>query len=203
MNSLSDKLLTLHTDNPLSLKQLIDSMGEQSFGIILLFLSLPSAMPIPAPGFSTPFGIMCILIAMQLLLRRKTPYLPEKVLHKEFQAKTGKLMLAFMIKNLRLIERFIKPRLSLFLNQQLIATLILILAIIMALPIPLTNSAPALNILIFSIAMIENDGLLALLASIMALVLITVYFVSFYIIVVYGLSTLVSVKDHISNLFNN
>ncbi len=33
---------------------------ERIFGFLLVILSLPSALPVPAPGYSTPFGILFI-----------------------------------------------------------------------------------------------------------------------------------------------
>ena len=44
-----------------SLAQVIAIAEEKVFGIVLLLLAFPSALPVPAPGYSTPFGIMIFL----------------------------------------------------------------------------------------------------------------------------------------------
>lgn len=50
--------------------------GERIFGFLFVILSLPSALPVPAPGYSVPFGILIFLLAMQLLVGSKSPWLP-------------------------------------------------------------------------------------------------------------------------------
>jgi hypothetical protein len=52
--------------------------GERTFGSLLVILSLPPALPIPTPGYSTPFGVLISLLAIQLISRDKTPSLSEK-----------------------------------------------------------------------------------------------------------------------------
>jgi hypothetical protein len=47
--------------------------GERTFGSLLVILSLPRALPVPTPGYSTPFGVLISLLAIQLISRDKTP----------------------------------------------------------------------------------------------------------------------------------
>ena len=41
---------------------------ERIFGFLLVILSLPSALPVPAPGYSTPFGVLIFLLASWVLI---------------------------------------------------------------------------------------------------------------------------------------
>ena len=62
--SLSDNLKRSLGDgshSDISLKSILDNVEEQGFGLLLMTLSLPSALPIPAAGYSTPFGILFIM----------------------------------------------------------------------------------------------------------------------------------------------
>ncbi len=55
------RLLELKTGEDLTLGDITTAVGERGFGILFVLLSLPSALPVPAPGFSTPFGVVIFL----------------------------------------------------------------------------------------------------------------------------------------------
>ncbi len=79
--TLSQRLLSLidHNDKShLTIGEMLRAMGEQGFGVILLILSMPSALPVPAVGYSTFFGFIISGLAVQMIFCRKTPWLPEK-----------------------------------------------------------------------------------------------------------------------------
>ena len=40
---------------------LLDHIGDRGFGLLLLVLALPAALPIPAPGYATPFGVLMVI----------------------------------------------------------------------------------------------------------------------------------------------
>lgn len=166
MRSLADKLKVLEesckTSEFFTLRELLKTLGSNSFGLLLLILSIPSAMPFPAPGISTPFGILNGLLAIQMLMGRAFPWLPEKTLNRKFKTKTLEKSLRFAIKIFKKIEYLTHPRYEFFISKKLLGVCILILACIMALPVPLTNSLPALIILILAVGLIESDGLWAL-----------------------------------------
>jgi hypothetical protein len=46
-------------------------MGRRSIGGYLLFLAVPMALPIPAPGLSVLFAVPVILVSAQRLLGRR------------------------------------------------------------------------------------------------------------------------------------
>ncbi len=54
---------------------------ERIFGFLLVILSLPSALPVPAPGYSTPFGILIFILAVQLIIGAKIPWLPQRMMN--------------------------------------------------------------------------------------------------------------------------
>ncbi|NEP28671.1 exopolysaccharide biosynthesis protein, partial [Moorena sp. SIO3I6] len=61
------------------LADILTLAGERIFGFIFVILSLPSALPVPAPGYSIPFGIVILLLAIQLIVGAKRPWLPKKI----------------------------------------------------------------------------------------------------------------------------
>ena len=61
----------------LTLDDAIETLGDRAFGLAMLMLALPMAVPISAiPGISTVFGVPLILIAGQLMLGHPRPWLP-------------------------------------------------------------------------------------------------------------------------------
>ncbi len=79
---------------------------------MLVILSLPSALPIPTPGYSTPFGVLISLLAIQLTSSAKTPWLSEKMLHHPLQLTTVEGYLKAGLPWLRTIEAIARSRLS-------------------------------------------------------------------------------------------
>ena len=144
-----------------TLGELSDAFGEQGFGMLLLILAFPAALPIPAPGYATPFGILMIVLGSQMLRGYKTPQLPEKM-----RARTLKYsLLDFSLKNgaslFRLVEFVVRPRLQHQVNSmyRMIGLIVIIMAAFMTLPIPLTNTAPSFVIFVMAASLLEKDGL--------------------------------------------
>ncbi len=144
-----------------TLGELSDAFGEKGFGMLLLLLAFPAALPIPAPGYATPFGIMMIVLGSQMLRGYKTPQLPEKMRNRTLKYS----LLDFSLKNgaslFRFVEYFVRPRLE---NQvsnlyRMMGLIIIIMAAFMTLPIPLTNTAPSFVIFVMAASLLEKDGL--------------------------------------------
>ena len=63
--SLSNLLMEIEKDlgkEELTLQALIDKVGQRGTAILLLILAFPAALPLPAPGYATPFGIVISII---------------------------------------------------------------------------------------------------------------------------------------------
>lgn len=146
-----------------SLGQILDRVSSKSFGVLLMILSLPSALPVPAPGYSVPFGIALIFLASQIIMRRETPLLPEKVLQRKIKTKKNTKVVGFMVKFLQFFEIFVRPRLTFVFRApffyRLLGCVILACACSMCIPIPLTNTGPALGVFLIGLGMVEEDGL--------------------------------------------
>ena len=67
---------------------------------------------------------------------------------------------------------------------------IVLLAFIMALPIPLTNTIPAGVILWFGLGLLENDGLVLLAAQVCSAILIVLYATAAFWVATFGLESL-------------
>lgn len=176
----------------ISLKDLQAELKQQGLGLWIILLSFPSALPIPAPGYSTPFGIILAWIGILLLRNKNQLNLPAKWQKHEIYLPTKAIRLG--LKCLTFIERFVRParlpKLKKFLNIKIIGLNIFVLACIMALPIPLTNTAPAAVIFLFGMGLLENDGLLLFFSQIGSFILISIYILIIFYIGLFGTEAL-------------
>ncbi|MCO4769980.1 MAG: exopolysaccharide biosynthesis protein [Deltaproteobacteria bacterium] len=161
-----------------TLGELVDMIGDRGLGLLLLILALPAALPLPAPGYATPFGLIIGSLAIRMMMGRTTPWVPKRFRDKTMSHK----LLSFSVRNgrlpLRVVELLVRPRLSSLARHRgflaLVAVIILLMACSMILPVPLTNTAPSFVIFILAAGIIEEDGLLLaaglLLAPVAALI---------------------------------
>ena len=145
---------------------LLDHIGDRGFGLLLLVLALPAALPIPAPGYATPFGVLMVILGAQMVLGRTAPSIPGF-----FARRTVKhSILRFSIENghlpLKFVEFLIRPRLRAISRNRgfrsAVGVIIVMMACFMSLPIPLTNTAPSFVIFVLAAGLLEEDGLLLL-----------------------------------------
>ena len=153
-------------ENRVTLAQLLELAGERIFGVLFVLLSLPSALPVPAPGYSVPFGIVLFLLAVQLIAGAERPWLPAKWLQKSMPLEKVRGFFEAGAPWLRRIEAVSRPRL-LFVCQSPPGKLVLglaiaLMAVSMMLPIPLTNTLPAVGVFITGFGLLDDDGAISL-----------------------------------------
>lgn len=160
---LSDILKRLAQDhNPdLTLGDVVRALGERGFGALILLLAAPNIIPLP-PGSSFIFGVPLVFITAQLMIKQDKVWLPQKLMN----AKVGGGRLPYLLNRLVpyvvKVERLLKPRGTLLtssLGERLAGLAGLFCAIILLLPIPGANMAPALALCCFALGLIEQDDL--------------------------------------------
>lgn len=149
-----------------TLSDILSIAGERIFGFLFVILSLPSALPVPAPGYSTPFGVLLFLLAMQLIFGRKRPWLPNKMLKHPIKLETVQGFLKAGLPWLKRIEAVTRPRLTSICTtlpgRVFIGCSIALMATSMMIPIPGTNTLPAMGIFVTGFGLIEDDGAISL-----------------------------------------
>ena len=151
-------------DRPARISEILMATQGRGFYLLLLIIGLPFLTPIPLPGLSTVFGVMVLVIGARLALGQR-PWLPEKLLHRELPARFLARALAAASRVVRWLEVLLRPRLD-FLHEHWIyrrigGALIMLsgLLLLLPLPIPLTNSFPALTVILLAAGAMERDGL--------------------------------------------
>ncbi len=172
-----------------TLNEILEIAGERAFGFLFVLLSLPSALPIPAPGYSTPFGVLMFLLAAQLIIGREQPWFPESFRKKGFERSQIQSLLQKGIPWLQRIELVAKPRLTPVCTsrtgQAVIGIAIALMSISMMIPIPLTNTLPAIGIFVTGFGLLDDDGAISLggltICAISAVTTTTILFLVFHL----------------------
>ena len=159
----------LPPEGSICIEDILELAGERSFGFFLAVLSFPSALPLPAPGYSTPFGVFIVLLALQLVAGRTTPWLPKWVLQTSIERKHFQKWVQAGIPWLQRIENIARPRWKQLcttrLGQVWLGTWIGLMGISMIIPVPGTNTLPAMGVFVTAFGLLEEDGILCSLGS--------------------------------------
>lgn len=147
-------------------RDITESLGQRSFGFILLIFALPNSLPmIGIPGVSSLTGLPLLFAAVQMALGHERVYLPRWIAESSLATDSFRQLITKVVPWLRRIEKLMRPRLA-FLTQgwgeRLLGAFCVLLAILLILPIPLGNLMPALGILFVALGLIERDGICAL-----------------------------------------
>ncbi|HLB21401.1 MAG TPA: exopolysaccharide biosynthesis protein, partial [Solirubrobacteraceae bacterium] len=68
----------LKGDDQKTLGGLIDAFGEGSFALIFVMLMAVPALPLPTGGVTHVFEVIVMLLALELIVGRRTVWLPER-----------------------------------------------------------------------------------------------------------------------------
>lgn len=156
-------LLERLAEQPLTLRDILTETSERGFSLVIGLLVLPFLFPMP-PGLTGPLGGGCLLLAVQMALGRRQPWLPKPVAEFKFPH----WFILQLLKNLEritgLLEKVARPRLRQLAENPQIWRLngicIAWLAVLLISPIPFTNPIPTVGILLLVVAILEADGVL-------------------------------------------
>jgi hypothetical protein len=163
--------------------------GTNDYGIPLLLLSLPGALPISPLGLKPLLGMVMILLGLQMFAGKRTPWLPDRF--------TGLRLRAAWIRRVGhlgercspRLESFVEPRMNWMkcrAGSSLLGLAVIFLGLIMIFSIiPGSKILAALVLLAMSIGLIESDGLLTLLAALAALILAALFAETVYLLVIW------------------
>ena len=164
----------------ITVKILLDTLGVHSGLLLTLILSLPFLLPMPLPGLSTPFGVVLVLLGFSIALQRR-PWLPKRLANMKVPEPLLKKILEKSEPLLKYLQKWMKPRLlrltATKAGVSLHGILIMLAATLLTVPAPPGgNVGPALAIIFFSLAIIENDGVMSVLGFVI-LVATVVFFI--------------------------
>ncbi|HSJ95923.1 MAG TPA: exopolysaccharide biosynthesis protein [Myxococcota bacterium] len=177
LETLLDRIEQAVEGDRVSLREIFEMVGRRSFGPLLLLAGLVTVSPGvgDVPGVPTIFGIFVVLISVQLLLHRDHFWLPDWLLRRSVSKKTLCKALGWMRRPARAVDRVLRPRLvpvTQAAGHRAIAAMCL--AIGLAMPameiVPLSANGAGAALTGFGLALIAQDGLVAIVAFAASLV---------------------------------
>jgi hypothetical protein len=152
-------------DPTVTVGEIVHRFGRRAFGALLFFFSAPNWLPLP-PGSSTFLALPLVLLTPQVALGVQGPWLPRFIDDREMKRAELAKGVRKLIPTLRRIETVSRPRLLWMfgpVGDRLIGLTCFLLSLVLLLPIPLGNMAPGVAIAGFGLAMVQRDGVLALI----------------------------------------
>jgi len=149
---------------------LLDSFGERAFGPLLLVPALLVLTPLGAiPGVPTFAALLVLLVAVQRLFGRRSPWIPRALRDREIDRERVTRALDRARPWARRIDRVAQRRWPLLVEGPMRAGVAaMTVALALSMPpleiVPMAAALPAAGIGLFGIATTTNDGLVAVLA---------------------------------------
>jgi len=174
IQSLSDVIEGFGEDERpvLTVGQMLEQFDSRAFGAMLLVFGLLNCLPLP-PGSSTILSLPILLLAPQIAWGSDVPWLPRKLIDHPLKRDDLRGLFRRLTPIVRRMELVTRPRLKILfgpVGERLIGVVCTLLALVLVLPIPLGNLAPGATVAVLALALLQRDGLLALLGYLMAAV---------------------------------
>ncbi len=176
----SDLLLDLCRAWPaerIAIGDLLSALGDRGYGLLMLVLALPNLIPAPIPGLSGVLGTPIILLALMMLAGYPQPVLPKVIRERSVPRAALEAVILRAKPWLARLEARVRPGTLPLPNRTVevvAAVLLSINATLLALPIPFGNPAPALAIVVMSVALIEADRRLFVVSIVVLLLAIAI-----------------------------
>lgn len=157
-------------DGDVTLEQIVAAVGRRSFGPLLLLAGLVVFSPLSGiPGLPTLMALVILLVAGQLVARRRYFWLPRWILNRRISRRRLSDAVRMLRRPAGAVDRVLRPRLrpvTRHIGLGLIVALSIALALAMPMLelVPFTSSVAGAAIAGFGVALIAQDGLAALLA---------------------------------------
>ncbi len=120
----------------LTIGHIRDRMDERAFGLMILILAIPCLVP-ALYGVPQIVGVPILLLAGQMLVGRREPWLPETLLKRTVSKAMLDRMADFATRRMGWLERLSKPRLTIFttgLAERLAALFMILATVTIVLP---------------------------------------------------------------------
>lgn len=150
-------------------KMIMHELAGRGYPAMLVLIGLPFCFPIQIPGFSTPFGLLLMFMGLRIAFGKKMHW-PKWLLRQQISYSALEKIVHKVIVFLNWCRFLTRPRLVFLIQNPWLhrchGLLVALLGFILALPlpIPLSNVLIAFPIVILGLSMLEDDGLLLILA---------------------------------------
>ena len=156
----------LQSDGEKTLGSLVELFEEKSFAILFVLLLGVPALPLPTGGATHVFEIIAVLLAAQLIAGRDHIWLPQRWRGLELAGERQRRFIGGLMKLIRRLERFSRPRLTFLFDHRLSNIVFGVLVIagsagaFLAPPFTGLDTLPALGVVLLSLGVLLEDFLI-------------------------------------------
>jgi hypothetical protein len=168
----------LQSEGEKTLGSLVELFEEKGFAIVFVLLLGVPALPLPTGGATHVFEIVAVLLAAQLIAGRTRIWLPQRWHGLELAGHRQQRFIAGLMRMIRRLERFSRPRLR-FLFDHRLSNIVFGLLVIagcagafFAPPFTGLDTLPALGVVLIALGVLLEDivvvvlGLVVLVAGV-------------------------------------
>lgn len=161
------------------LGKLIDVLGDRTYSLLVVLVSLPLFTPATLLGIALAIGPLVTGLGLGLAFGIHPSRLPERLRARRLPPRFFGMLLRGAEKVIRLLERFSRKRLPFFVTgewtRRLIGTGIVLASLLLMVPAFLSNGPPAAAMVCLAMGLLEEDGGMVL-AGIVAILISIAYF---------------------------
>jgi hypothetical protein len=146
----------------ITIREIVEAFGDRAFGFMLILFSLPNCVPAP-PGVAGIVGTPVLIFGIQMMLGHTRPWLPAFILRRSISVATFRRVIDVAEPRLKKLEAYCRPRFTWAfgpLGDRLVGFFAFLVAVSVLIPFPGTNFPPSLALVIASVAVMEEDGIL-------------------------------------------
>lgn len=157
-----------HREGPRTIGSLIDTFGPGSFAVLFVVLLAFPALPLPTGGLSHVFEAAAMLLALELIIGRSEVWIPRRWESKTIKGVTSPKFVNLLVRRIRWMERFTRPRLRGLLQHPMTSRLFgaavfgLSLTAFLAPPFSGLDTLPALGVVVMSLGILLGDAVITL-----------------------------------------
>jgi hypothetical protein len=146
-----------------TLGSFIEFFGPKSFALVFVVLLGVPALPLPTGGVTHVFELVGILVALELIVGRKTIWLPERWRRLALAGPRQQRFIKGLLRLIRALERFSRPRLHFLFRHRLSNLVFGVLVVVgcvaafLAPPFTGLDTLPALGVVLLSLGVLLED----------------------------------------------
>ena len=151
-----------------ALGDILEQLDERAFGAMLFLLAMPCAIPL-LYGVPQVVALPMLFLTGQILIGRSQPWLPERFSTRRMSAENLSRAAKIARKWFGWTEWFVSPRLTFLTSRYmrpLIGVFLTAFTASILVPLPLTNSVPAMAVAVVAVGLMARDGILMTLGLI-------------------------------------
>lgn len=165
----------------LTVGDLVEKAAEGGFGFLIAIMVL---IAIPFFGFSTPFGLVIALMGLQMLFGRTQPWLPKRARRRALKMSMLDRIATILARRTRWLVKATRRRWEMWIHPRVVGFAVTLLALGLALPIPIpgSNWIFLIPLFVYCVGILERDGLWIILGHIGLLANIALMFLMWNVV---------------------